>query len=213
MTFARSSDDIASAAASAQLVSTAGLRLGARYRLPAGYLIDRGVAGYLLLSGHSGGSVLWNPRTGQIIRRFADVIAAGPEQIVWTQGCGTCRVQILSVTRGGTVTTRLAGSQLATPDPVLSSDGKLLAVRLAHGPVSVLDTSNGALTEIPGTALSGAVSLVLGWPGDGHRLVIIIWPKADPGVIQLGYWQPGERRLTVAAPSNYGSELPDQLIP
>ena len=79
VTYPRPSDDIVTTSASARLVSTAGRPLGPRYRLPAGYLINSGVGGYLLLSGTDGANVLWNPRTGQTIRRFADVIAAGPE--------------------------------------------------------------------------------------------------------------------------------------
>jgi hypothetical protein len=210
MTYPRPSDDIAGTPASAQLISTAGLQLSRRYRLPAGYLIDRGVSGYLLLSGHDGANVLWNPRTGQTIRQFADVIGAGPSQIVWTQGCGRCRLQILNLTTAHTVTTRIPGSQLATLQPVLSDDGKLMAVRLASGPVGVLDSGNGTLTVIPGTALSSAAWLKIGWLGESHRLVIITGLKANPGVTQFGYWQPGQTRLTVDPPT-YAEDLQDDI--
>lgn len=210
MTYPRPSDDIAGTPASAQLISTAGLQLSRRYRLPAGYLIDRGVSGYLLLSGHDGANVLWNPRTGQTIRQFADVIGAGPSQIVWTQGCGRCRLQILNLTTDDTVTTRIPGSQLATLQPVLSDDGKLMAVRLASGPVGVLDSGNGTLTVIPGTALSSAAWLKIGWLGESHRLVIITGLKANPGVTQFGYWQPGQTRLTVDPPT-YSEDLQDDI--
>jgi hypothetical protein len=212
MAYPRPRDDIAGTSASAQLISTAGRPLGPRYRLPAGYLIDRGVGEYLLLRGHDGGSVLWNPRTGQMIRRFADVIGAGPSQVLWTQGCGSCRLQILNLTTSDTVTTRIAGSQLATPRPVLSDDGKLMAVRLAHGPVGVLDTGNGELTVIPGTALSNAAWLKIGWLGETHRLVIIAGLKADPGATQFGYWEPGQTRLTLSPPSALSAtELPNVI--
>jgi hypothetical protein len=212
MTYPRPSDDIAGTSASAQLISTAGRPLSRQYRLPAGYLIDRGVGEYLLLSGHDGASVLWDPRTGQTIRQFTDVIGAGPSQIVWTQGCRRCQLQILNLTTGDTVTTRIPDSRLATPRPVLSDDGKLMAVRLAGGPVGVLDTGNGALTVIPGTALSSAAWLKLGWLGESHRLVIIAGLKANSGFAQFGDWQPGETRLTVAPPSiEYASELPNDI--
>jgi hypothetical protein len=212
MTYPRPSDDTAGTSASAQLISTAGRQLSRQYRLPAGYLIGRGVGEYLLLSGHDGANVLWNPRTGQTIRQFADVIGAGPSQIVWTQGCGRCQLQILNLTTGDTVTTRIPGSQLATPQPVLSDDGKLMAVRLAGGPVGVLDTGNGALTVIPGTALSSAAWLKFGWLGESHRLVIIAGLKANSGFAQFGDWQPGETRLTLAPPSvNYAQELPNDV--
>jgi hypothetical protein len=212
MTYPRPSDDIAGTSASAQLLSTAGLPLSHRYRLPAGYLIDRGVGEYLLLSGHNGANVLWNPRTGQTIRQFADVIGAGPSQVVWTQGCQTCRLQILNLTTGDTVTTRIPGSQLATPRPVLSDEGKLMAVRLAHGPVGVLNTGNGELTVIAGTALSNAAWLKIGWQGESHRLVIIAGLKANSGFVQFGDWQPGETRLRLAPPSvMYATELPNDV--
>jgi hypothetical protein len=201
MTYPRPRDDIAGTSASAQLISTAGLPLSRHYRLPAGYLIDRGVGEYLLLSGHDGATVLWNPRTAQTVRQFADVIGAGPSQIVWTQGCGRCQLQILNLTTGDTVTTRIAGSQLATPQPVLSDDGELMAVRLAGGSVGVLDTSTGELTVIPGTALSSAAWLKIGWLGESHRLVIIAGLKANSGFAQFGDWQPGETRLTLAPSS------------
>jgi hypothetical protein len=210
MTYPRPSDDTTSTSASAQLISTAGLQLSRQYRLPAGYLIDRGVGEYLLLSGHDGANVLWNPRTGQTIRQFADVIGAGPSQIVWTQGCGRCRLQILNLTTAHTLTTRIPGSQLATPQPVLSDDGKLMAVRLAGGPVGVLDTGNGALTVIPGTALSSTAWLKFGWLGESHRLVIITGLKANSGVTQFGYWQPGQTRLTVDPPG-YSEDLKDDI--
>jgi len=212
MAYPRPRDDIAGTSASAQLISTAGRPLSRRYRLPAGYLIDRGAGQYLLLSSHDGAHVLWNPRTGQTIRQFADVIGAGPSQVVWTQGCRSCRLQILNLATGGTVTTTIPGSQVATPQPVLSDDGKLMAVRLAHGPVGVLDTGNGKLTVIPGTALSNAAWLEIGWLGGTHRLVIIAGVHADPGATQFGYWQPGQTRLTLAPPSTLSStELPDVI--
>jgi len=210
MAYPRPGDDIAGTSASAQLISTAGRPLSPRYRLPAGYLIDRGVGEYLLLSGHDGASVLWNPRNGPAIRQFADVIGAGPSQVVWTQGCARCRLQILNLATGDTVTTRIPGSQVATPRPVLSDDGKLMAVRLAGGPVGVLDTGTGALTVIPGTALSNAAWLKIGWLGETHRLVIIAGLKANSGFVQFGDWQPGETRLTLAPPSNLSAtELPN----
>jgi hypothetical protein len=210
ITYPRPSDDIAGTSASAQLISIAGLQLSRRYQLPAGYLIDRGVGGYLLLSGRDGANVMWNPRTGRTIRKFADVIGAGPSQIVWSQGCGRCRLQILNLTTAHIVTTRIPDSQLATPQPVLSDDGTLMAVRMAGGPVGVLDTGNGALTAIPGTALSSAAWLKIGWLGGSHRLVIITGLKANSGVTQFGYWQPGQTRLTVDPPG-YAEDLQDDI--
>jgi|ERR1022692_1641530 DNA-directed RNA polymerase specialized sigma24 family protein len=53
VTFGRSTDHIETAPASAQLVSTAGTPIGPKYRLPAGYLIERAVGRYLLLTAMS----------------------------------------------------------------------------------------------------------------------------------------------------------------
>jgi len=172
VTYPRPSDDIVTTSASAQLVSTAGRPLGPRYRLPAGYLVNSGVGGYLLLSGTAGANVLWNPRTGQTIRRFADVIAAGPEQIVWNQGCGTCRVQILNVTTGGRLTTPFPGNRPAALRASLSADGTLLAALLKGGALGVLDTATGTLTVIPGTAIRSPVNLTFAWLGQSYRLMV-----------------------------------------
>jgi len=137
-----------------------------------GYLINSGVGGYLLLSGIDGANVLWNPRTGQTIRRFADVIAAGPEQIVWNQGCGTCRVQILNVTTGGRLTTPFPGNRPAALRASLSADGTLLAALLKGGALGVLDTATGTLTVIPGTAIRSPVNLTFAWLGQSYRLMV-----------------------------------------
>jgi hypothetical protein len=211
VTYKRPADDTATASAIAQLVSTAGLRLGSRYQLPPGYLLTRGVGPYLLLRRHDGASVLWDSRAGRMIRQFADVIGAGPEQIAWTQGCASCRVQILNVITGYSVTSRILTDQIAAPQPVLTDDGALLAVRVASG-VGVLETGNGTLTVIPGTALSSAAWFKFGWLSGSHRLIIIAGPNPaglDPSVstvpLQLGYWQPGDNRLTVAAPGQIQS--------
>jgi hypothetical protein len=206
LTYPQPGDDVASTSANAELVSTDGHQLGLRYRLPAGYLLDRGVGEYLLLTRHGGVSVLWDPRTGQTVRRFPDVFGAGPEQIIWSQGCARCKVQILNALTGQSVRSTLAGHSITTPQPVLSDDGDLLAVRTASG-VSVLDTSTGVLTAIPGTDLNSSVWFKFGWLAGSHRLIVIAGP--NPATLiptlyritsQLGYWDPGDTRLTVAPP-------------
>jgi hypothetical protein len=205
VTYPRPSDDIVTTSASAQLVSTAGRPLGPRYRLPAGYLVNSGVGEYLLLSATDGASVLWSPRTGQMIRRFADVVAAGPEQIVWTQGCGTCRVQILNTTTGGGLTTPFPGSSPATLKASLSADGTLLAALLKGGSLGVLDIATGALTVIPGTAIRSPVNLTFAWLGQSHRLMVIATFNSHVA-IQFGYWQPGANHLWVATGTTADAE-------
>jgi hypothetical protein len=204
VTYPRPSDDIVTTSASAQLVSTAGASLGPRYRLPAGYLINRGVGGYLLLSGTDGANVLWDPRTGRTIRHFAAVIAAGPEQIVWTRGCGTCRAQILNVATGASLATPFPGSRPATLKASLSADGTLLAALLKGGSLGVLNTATGALTVIAGTAIRNPVNLAFGWLGESHRLMVTA--TLSHVAIQFGYWQPGDTRLRVATGTNADAE-------
>ena len=197
VTYPRRSDDIVTTSASARLVSTAGVPLSPRYRLPAGYLISRGVGRYLLLSGTDGANVLWDPRTGRTIRHFADVIAAGPDQIVWTRGCGTCRMQVLNVTTGGSLMTPFPGSRPATLTASLSADGTLLAALLKGGALGVLDTATGGLTVIPGTAIRSPMNLTFAWLGESYRLMVTDTFNGHEA-IQFGYWQPGDTRLWVA---------------
>lgn len=211
VTYPRPSADIGTTPARAQLVSTGGRPLGPRYILPAGYLINSGVGGYLLLSGTAGGNILWNPRTGHTSRRFADVIAVGPEQIVWSQGCGTCRLQILNVTTGASLTTPFADSGPAPLTASLSADGTLLAAMLTDGSVGVLDTATGALTVIPGTAISSPADLTLGWLGQSHRLMVTA--TFSHTALQFGYWQPGATHLFVATGTTADAEELDFSLP
>jgi hypothetical protein len=209
--YQRPSDDIITTSASAQLVSTAGHPLGPRYRLPAGYLVYSGVGRYLLLSGTDGANVLWDPRTGRTLRRFAQVITAGPEQIVWTQGCGTCLLQILNVKTGGSTTTRFPGSSPAQLKASFSADGALLAALLKGGALGVLDTATGAMTVIPGTAVRDPMTLTFGWLGESHRLMVTA-TSGSHVAIQFGYWQPGDTRLWVATGTTADAEeLPYSL--
>src|SRR5262249_23016661 len=106
-------------AADAQLVSTTGRPLGPRYRLPAGYLpsnLGTGVGGSLLLDDNQQPNllILWDPRTGRVLRHFDNVIATSPEQVALSSGCRSCRVQILNVSTGKTVTTPIPGRNAAS---------------------------------------------------------------------------------------------------
>jgi hypothetical protein len=201
--------------ASAQLVSTAGRPLGPRYRLPADYVLGSGVGSYLLLVNgqQQNRSVLWNPRTGRVLRHFDNVIAAGPEQIAWSPGCRSCRVQILNVSTGTTVTTTIPGrnpAALACPgvsvcpglNAAFSDDGRLLAVPLPGRELEVFDTGSGTVTAIPGTALSSAGWQRFGWQAGGHRLVMAAGPDSTASPGQLAYWEPGDAMLRVATVHN-----------
>lgn len=189
-----------------QLVSTAGRPLGPRYTLPAGYLLSRGVGRYLLLARITQQTrfELWDPRTGRVVRRFGNVIAAGPEQIAWSPGCQGCRVQVLNMPTGKTVTAPIPGGQPAALNATISDDGQLLAMQLPGGKLSVLDTISGVLTVIPGTALSDAAWQHFGWLGGGHRLIVTAGLNAQPGPAQVAYWQPGDTQLRIATIHNPG---------
>jgi hypothetical protein len=189
----------------AQLVSSAGRPLGLRYRLPGNVLLSGGVGNYLLLSlnANAFSSELWDPRTRHVLARFDNVLAHGPEQIVWSRGCAPCQLRVTNVTTGRTVTTPLRG-QPNSLNATLSDDGRLLAAQLPNGEVAVFNTVTRSLTRIPGTALRNANAKYFGWQNGGHRLVIAAGPISTPGPDQLAYWQPGDAHLYVATIRNPG---------
>jgi hypothetical protein len=188
----------------AQLVSTIGRPLGPRYRLPANYLLGPGVGSYLLLvnNHYQNQDILWDPRTGRVLRHLVNVIATGPEQIAWSPGCPRCRVQILNVPAGTTVTTAIPGRNPAALNATFSDDGRLLAVQAPGQQIQVYDTAARTLTAIPGTALSSADWQNFGWHAGGHRLDLSAGPNTPAGPAQLAFWQPGDAVLRVATVRN-----------
>jgi len=196
--------------ATAQLISTTGRPLGPRYRLPADYLLITGVGGYLQLNSNQNNNltILWDPRTGRVLRHFDNVIATGSEQIAWSLGCRNCRVQILNVPAGTTVTTPIPGRNPAALNATFSDDGRLLAVQQPGREIQVFDTASRTLTAIPGTALNTAWPNFtaawqnFGWQLGSHRLVISAGPNGTVGPAQLAYWQPGDAVLRVATVRN-----------
>jgi len=139
-----------------------------------------------------------------VVRRFGNVIAAGPEQIAWSVGCRGCRVQVLNVPTGKTLTTPIPGRQPANLTTAISDDGTLLAVQPPGGGLSVVDTATGALTVIPGTALSNATWQNFGWLDGGHQLIVAAGTNNQPGSAQVASWQPGDARLRIATIHNQG---------
>jgi len=218
VSYPRSTDNVRTTPARAQLVSTTGQPLGPRYRLPAGYLPWSGVGNYLLLNPirtHPRPpyvSELWDPRTGQVVRHVDNVFATGPGQIAWSPGCRGCRAQVLNVSTGKSVTIPVSG-QLSG---IFSDDGRLLAVQLpshgacnatltgstcsgADGALGVFDTETGALTIIPGTDLRFSMAMDFLWQNGGHRLIVLAAPGTSSSyTTQVGYWDPGDTRLRVA---------------
>ena len=207
VSYPRSTDNVRTTPARVQLVSTTGQPLSPRYRPPAGYLLWSGVGNYLLLNPirtHPRPpyvSELWDPRTGQVVRRVDNVFATGPGQIAWSPGCRGCQAQVLNVSTGKSVTLPIHGSQRPG---IFSDDGRLLAVQLPNGgALGVFNTQSRTLTVIPGTALRSSVAMSFSWQNGGHRLIILAAPgnggyPSSSDATQVGYWDPGDTRLRVA---------------
>src|SRR5215469_1204607 len=203
ISYPRPNDNSQTTPAYTQLVNTAGRPLGPRYRLPVAYWPARGVGQYVLLfNGPPEPVLLWDPRTRQVVRRFANFIDAGPDDIAFSGWCHTCRVQILNLSTGLSVTTPILGADLSYQNGTFSEDGTLLAVQRSGGPVAVYNTVTGKLTVIPGTALSQADWQNLGWQGAGHRLVLSAGSNNSTASCQVAYWQPGDRLLRVGTVRN-----------
>lgn len=189
--------------ASAQLVSTTGHPLGPRYHLPPDYALGTGISSDLLLVNNSQQNhyILWDPRARRVLRRFDNLIVGGPGQFAWSPGCRSCRVQIVNVAAGTTVTP-IPGGNPAAVNATFSDDGRLFAVQLPGRDIEVFDTASRALTAIQGTAISSAAWQNFGWQPGSHRLVIAAGPNNQPGPAQLAYWQPGATRLRIATIHN-----------
>jgi hypothetical protein len=200
----------------AQLVNTVGQPLGPRYRLPANYLMGRGVGKYLLLDLNTDESQfeLWDPATGQVLGHFSNVVAQGPEQVVWTKGCQRCPLEITNVSTGKPVTTSIPGMGSDQPgkpgnlSAAVSDDGRLLAVQVPGHELDIVNADTGSMTRITGTALNAAEFESFDWQNEGHRLIITAGPNAAAGPDQIAYWQPGETHLRVATIRNR-HELPE----
>jgi hypothetical protein len=211
ITFRRSAANIGTTPARAQEVTTAGRPAGPRFRLPAGYLIQRAVGADLLLApvDQGPGTVtykLWDPGTGHIGGTFSDVIATGPRQIAWGPLCEHCPVHVLDLSTGTTATIPIPRRTWANYNGTFSSDGRFLAFLLSAGPghyevathIAVIDIASRRLLAVPGSTLSGdaAGRLSFGWQASGHRLIAAL-PR--PGqTIQVASWQPGGAHLLVA---------------
>jgi hypothetical protein len=168
--------------------------------MPANYLMGRGMGRYLLLDFDGNNETyfeLWDPATGRVLGHYDNVVAQGPDQVVWTNGCKGCRLEITNVSTGKTVTTSIPGSAPATLNAALSDDGSLLAVQVPGHDVTIVNTETGATTAVAGTALNAADFEYFDWQNAGHRLIITAGPNALVGPDQIAYWQPGDSRLHV----------------
>jgi hypothetical protein len=195
-------------------VRAGGAMTGPGLRLPPGYVIVTGTARGLLLAPalrSPGGSAdeLWNPVTGQVVRRFSRVIGASPAGIAWAPGCQVrCAIGVLDLASGRQRLIGLpAGSSPASAQ--FSPDGRLVALELSFGDggdsgalamrLEVATVATGRLTVVPGTWASSDALAGYGWPA-GDRLV------AELGFVtkvQVASWRPGARRLAVAVVRPY----------
>jgi hypothetical protein len=207
VSYPHAADNIATTSASVRLMSTRGRPLGPRYRLPAGFGLVRGVGKYLLLYQVPNFNpskppktfppivdLLWDPGTGHTVRHLSNVLAAGPEQIAFSPPCRECRVQILNVATGKSVTTPAPSDVTGA---VFTDDGVLMAADIPGGEVGVFDTVTGVWTLLPGTALNSEEWQVFEWQPGSRRLVITAGPGRGnpPAWIQVAYWQPGATGL------------------
>ena len=200
--------DIGAASGTTQEVTTAGAGVGPPAQLPAGYVIDRATKGGLLLAAYAlaPGPVrdyLWNPVTGQVVRKFTNVIAVSPGEVAWDPCLGTCPLKILSLPRAS-LTVRLPHGAWAVAG-TFSSDGRLLAVQVttdlqrdgsvAATRLEVIDTATGQATVLPGTTVNSLIGISFGWQAaGGDRLLAAL--ELPSGLVELASWQPGATHLS-----------------
>lgn len=216
--------DLSTAVGNAQEVSVTGATLQPRLRLPAGYVIDQGTRGGLLLVPAVAGSSpvsyeLWDPGTRRVTRSFADLIAASPTEIAWMPGCtASCRVHVLDLPGGRVEEISLPGRSTAL-DGAFSPDGRLLALlvtakvtaagRAAATRLVVATVASGRITAVPGTAVGSGNGVAFGWQAGSHRLIadVALDTTSQPHW-QIAVWQPGDARLSTAL-----AQVPDESWP
>ena len=201
--------DIGAASGTIQEVTTAGQGVGPPSQLPSGYVIDRAVKGGLLLAAYALGpgpvmDYLWDPVTGQVVRKFTNVIAASPGQIAWAPCLGTCPLKIVRSPDGGSVNVRLPRGTWAVAGS-FSSDQRLLAVQVTADPqpdgsaaatrLEVIDIATGRATVLPGTTVNSLIGISFGWQPDSDRLLAAL--ALPSGFAELASWQPGDTHLSI----------------
>ena len=202
--------DLATAAGVAREVSTAGRPLGPQFRLPAGYLIERGTGRGLLLAPvpERAGTVadkLWDPAAPQASRTLDGVIAASATQLAWAPSCvARCHMQVLDLVTGRQVSVALpAASSVA--NAAFSPDGSFLVVQVGFSDVAengaravqleLVSLASGRLTAVPQTWASSDALVGFGWPAGRDSLVAEF---SFTTKVQLASWRPGDSRLAIA---------------
>jgi hypothetical protein len=213
--------DLRTAAGTAQEVSITGAALRPRLRLPAGYVIDQGTRGGLLLVTKAAGSgplryELWDPGTRRVTHSFLNLIAASPTEIAWMPGCAAgCQVYVLYPSAGQVRKISLPGRSTAYQG-AFSPDGRLLALQVtdrvrASGQATVAKLAvatvvSGRLTAVPGSTVGSGIGVDFGWEAGGNRLIAdVAAGTPEQPQWQIAVWQPGDARLStglVRVPEN-----------
>jgi hypothetical protein len=185
-----------------------------RYLVPAGYAAWQGVGGGLLLLIRTGqGSAdtsrfaLWDPGSGQMLRRYDRVLAASGTTIAWVAAaCGPkpCPVHLSDLAAGTDIQVAVPWRARANSG-AFSPDGRHLAVVFGDGDaagavtqarVGVIDLAARRLLALPGAVMGGGdVGLAVSWSPDGAWLLVSA--RVDSLTEQLAAWRPGDRVLHV----------------
>jgi hypothetical protein len=197
-----------------QQVDLTGHPRSPRYLVPDGYTAWQGVGrGLLLLTSpqqapaDSSRFALWNPRSGQVLRRFDRVLAATATTVAWVAvACGPqrCPVHLSDLASGTDI-------QVAAPRGVwvnagaFSPDGRYLAVvfggvdaagTATQATVGVIDVAARRLLAVPGAVMRGGdFGLAVTWSPDGAWLLLS--PRVGQPTEQLAAWRPGDPVLHV----------------
>jgi hypothetical protein len=184
------------------------------YRVPAGYAAWQDVGGESVLlistgqgSADPGRGALWNPRSGRILRRYDQVVAASGATIAWvTAACGPnpCPVHLSDLVAGTDLQVAVPWLARATSG-AFSPDGRYLAVvfgsvdaagAVTQVRVGVIDVAARRLRAVPGAVLVGRdIGLAVTWSPDGAWLLVSA--RIGPLTEQLAAWRPGDTVLHV----------------
>jgi hypothetical protein len=185
-----------------------------RYLVPAGYAAWQGVGGGLLLliltgqgSADTSQFALWDPGSGQMLRRYDRVLAASGTTIAWVAAaCGPkpCPVHLSDLAAGTDIQVAVPWRARANSG-AFSPDGRHLAVVFGDGDaagavtqarVGVIDLAARRLLALPGAVMGGGdVGLAVSWSPDGAWLLVSA--RVDSLTEQLAAWRPGDRVLHV----------------